>query len=94
MGILKLFAKPPPVVGRLPVGSMTIDRNGCILATTIGSAHRHELLQEIADDILELFREAHRAQLPLSELIFQFAGLQITACELRGGALVFLTPKT
>jgi len=31
--------------------------------------------------------------MPLSELTLQFGSLQITARELRGGAIIFLTPK-
>ena len=37
---------------------------------------------------------ADAAQLPISELIMNYATLRITARELRGGAIVFLAPKT
>lgn len=93
MGLLNLFSKPAALVQRLPSGSMTIDRNARILATTISSSHSPKLLQHVGNQVLGLFREARKAQLPLSELTLHFAGLQITARELRGGAILFLTPK-
>jgi hypothetical protein len=93
MGLLNLFNKPTAAVRRLPLGSMTLDRNARIVATTVSSLHSPKTLQEIGKHILELFREAHKAQLPLTEMTLHFAGLQITARELRGGAIVFLTPK-
>jgi len=51
-------------------------------------------LREITHEVLALFREARMAQIPMSELNIHFASLQITARELRGGAIVFLSPKT
>ncbi|HWV99045.1 MAG TPA: hypothetical protein VNZ64_05060 [Candidatus Acidoferrum sp.] len=93
MGILKLFAKASPDVQRLPHGSVTLDRDANIIATTIPSAFGPEMLQEIGTHILGLFREARKAQMPLTELNLHFASLQITAREMRGGAVVFLKPK-
>jgi hypothetical protein len=72
---------------------MTIDRNCQVLATTISSSCPQDLVQDIGSQVLRLFREARKAQMPLSELTLQFASLQITARELRGGAIIFLTPK-
>jgi len=93
MGLLSLFSKPSPALQLLPTGSMTIDRNCHVLATTISSSCPSELIQDIGSQVLRLFREARKAQMPLSELTLQFASLQITARELRGGAIIFLTPK-
>ncbi len=93
MGILKLFSKASPDIQRLPHGSLTLDRNANILATTIPSSFDSELLQDIGMRILNLFREARKAQMPMTELNIHFASLQITAREMRGGAVVFLKPK-
>jgi hypothetical protein len=93
MGLLSLFAKPSPALQRLPAGSMTLDRNASILATTISSAHDPEVLQHIGEQVLRLFREARKAQLPLAEFTLHFGSLQVTARDLRGGAIIFLTPK-
>ncbi len=93
MGFLNLFSKPAPGVQVLPSGTLTVDRNNQILATTISSACSQEVLQEIGDQVLRLFRQARTAQLPLSELTLHFSSLKITARELRGGAIIFLAPK-
>ncbi len=93
MGLLSLFSKPSPALQLLPTGSMTVDRNCHVLASTISSSCPPDLIQDIASQILRLFREARKAQTPLSELTLNFASLQITARELRGGAIIFLTSK-
>jgi hypothetical protein len=94
MGFLKLFAKSRPALQRLPAGSMTVDRGGNVVTTTVASTYPRGLLRDIAGEVLRLFREAHQAQIPLSELNLEFASLRITAREMRGGAIVFLSPKT
>lgn len=93
MGFLSLFSKPSPGVQVLPSGTLTVDRNNHILATTVSSSCSADLLQEVGDQVLTLFRQARKAQLPLSELTLHFASLKITARELRGGAIIFLAPK-
>ena len=93
MGLLSLFSKPSPALQLLPTGSMTIDRNCRVLATTISSSCPPELLHDIGSQVLRLFREARKAQMTLSELTLNFASLQITDRELRGGAIIFLTSK-
>jgi len=93
MGLLNLFSKPSPTVRFLPSGSLTIDRNCEVLASTISSTCPPQVIQEVGALVLRLFSEASKAQMPLSEVTLQFASLQITARELRGGAFIFLTPK-
>jgi hypothetical protein len=93
MGFLSLFSKPSPGVQVLPSGTLTVDRNNHVLATTVSSTCSAEMLQEIGDQVLSLFRQARKAQLPLSELTIHFSSLKITARELRGGAIIFLAPK-
>jgi hypothetical protein len=93
MGLLKLFSKGSAAVQRLPSGSMTVDREGNVVATTVSSGYPRPLLREIAGEVLSIFREARAAQMPLSEFNLHFATLRITAREMRGGAIVFLSPK-
>ncbi len=88
-----MFSKAGAEVQRLPTGSLTVDRSGHLVTTTVSSAYPPEVLHEIADEVLRLFREARAAQLPFSEFNIHFASLQVTARELRGGAIVFLSPK-
>jgi hypothetical protein len=93
MGLLNLFDKPAPTLLRLPSGSFTVDRHGLVLTNTLASSFPPMLVDEIAQQVLKVFREAAAAQLPLAELNIHYASLKITARELRGGALVFLAPK-
>ena len=94
---LNLFSfskKPSATVQRLPSGSLTVDPNGRIVAGTVPSTFPQAVLKEIAMDLLSLFREARAAQVPLTEFEIHFASLHITARELRGGAIIFFSPKT
>ncbi|MGA2866265.1 MAG: hypothetical protein ABSF95_17465 [Verrucomicrobiota bacterium] len=93
MGLLSPFAKPAPTLLRLPAGSFTVDCRGSVLIGTLPSAFPPALVREIGQQVLRVFREAAAAQLPLAQLIIHYASLKITACEMRGGALVFLAPK-
>jgi hypothetical protein len=72
---------------------MTVDREGNVVATTVSSTYPAAVLREIAGEVLSVFRGASAAQVPLSEFNLHFATLRITAREMRGGAIVFLSPK-
>jgi hypothetical protein len=93
MGILNWFSKSKPGVQQLPTGSFTVDREGRVLNTTVGSAYSERLVGEIAHEVLLLFREAREAQMPLSSLDMHFASLRISARDLQSGALIFLLPQ-
>ncbi|MGD0260282.1 MAG: hypothetical protein ABSD29_10720 [Verrucomicrobiota bacterium] len=93
MGLLNLFAKSAPTLLRLPSGSFTVDRGGCVLMGTLPSSFPSDLVQDIARQVRAAFGEAAAAQLPLAELTIHYPSLKITARELRGGAIVFLSPK-
>ena len=93
MGLLKLFAKPAPTLLRLPSGSFTVDREGAVLTSTLPSSFPVGLVKDIARQVRVAFAEAAEAQLPLSELIINYPSLRIAARELRGGAIVYLSPK-
>jgi hypothetical protein len=94
MVLKKLFSRAAPPPLRLPSGSFTVDREGAVVVSTLPSDFPHELVRQIGRHVRETFLEARAAQLPLNELIVHFAGLKIVARELRGGALVFLSPVT
>jgi hypothetical protein len=78
----------------LPSGSFTVDREGKVLIGTLPSSFPTELVRDIGQHVIAAFRDADAAQLPISELVMNFATLRITARELRGGAIVFLAPRT
>ena len=93
MGLLNFLSKAPPSLLRLPTGSFTVDREGSVLVGTLPSHFPATLVKDIGDQVLAAFRDAAAAQLPLTELNTHYPSLKITARELRGGAIVFLTPK-
>jgi hypothetical protein len=93
MGLLNLFAKPAPNLLRLPSGSFTVDREGTVLIGTLPSSFPPDLASDIATQVLAAFREAEAAQLPLSVLSIYYPTLKITAREMRGGAIIFLSPR-
>ena len=93
MGLLSLFSKPAATLFRLPSGSFTVDREGSVVVGTLPSSFPQSLVRDIAREVLAAFRGAEAAQLPLSELIVDFPSLKITARDLRGGAVIFLSPK-
>ena len=94
MGFLKRFFRGRAGVQQLPTGTITVDRNGHIITSTVSSAYPKNLLRDIGRDVLGLFSEARAAQMPLAEISLQFGSLHITARELRGGAIIFLFPQT
>jgi len=95
MGLLSMFSKPAKPLLQLHSGSFSMDRGGRVLAATLPSSFPRELVEEIGQCIAETFRDAHTIQLPLDELVIHYPGFKITAREMRGGAMVFLsTPST
>jgi|SRR5580698_6132938 hypothetical protein len=94
MGLLKKFFRRQASVQDLPSGSLTVDRNGNTITSTISSAYPAGLLKNIAKDVLKILGEARDAQLPVAEININFASLRVTARELRGGAIIFLFPQT
>jgi hypothetical protein len=93
MGLLSRFTKSKPALLRLPSGSFTVDREGCVVVATLPSSFPNSLVNNIARQVLAIFRDSAEAQLPLSEIAINYPSLRISARELRGGAIVFLSTK-
>jgi hypothetical protein len=93
MGLLNLFAKPTPTLVRLPFGSFTVDRDGRVLTGTLPSSFPVTLVKDIAEQVRAAFAEADTAHLPLADLVIKYPSLKISARELRGGAIVYLSPR-
>ncbi len=92
MGLLNLFKNAEPTLLALPAGSFTVDGTGEILASTVASSYPNEQLRKVAQRVLQAFKSADAAGLPLDELNIEYPSIKITARELRGGAVVFLVP--
>jgi hypothetical protein len=93
MGILNIFAKPTPTLLRLASGSFTVDRDGRVLMSTLPSSFPASLVKDIAQQVRATFAGAATSHLPLAEIIIHYPSLKISARELRGGAIVYLSPK-
>lgn len=94
MGVLDWFAKPPEAgLSRLPQGSFTVDSEGRLLASTLPQTFPKARLTEISKLVLETFLSAHRLEFPLNEFVLDYGGLKLTAREMRGGAIIFLSPR-
>ncbi|MDB6174630.1 MAG: hypothetical protein JWL59_3941 [Chthoniobacteraceae bacterium] len=78
----------------LPSGCVSFHRGGGIVASTLPSSFPPALVIEIGRVVMDAFQRASTTHLPLSDFYIQFSGLNITARELHGGALVFLSPAT
>lgn len=97
MGLLNAIFGPSARragVTQLPSGSITVDRTGRIVSSTVSSAYPENILQAVGKEVMALMHEAHTAQMSLAEINIHFAVLRITARELRGGAIIFLFPQT
>jgi hypothetical protein len=95
MGFLTSWFRSAKPLLQLHSGSFSMDRTGRILATTLPSSFPRNLVQTIGQCVALTFEEAQNAQLPLNELVIHYPGLKITAREMRGGAIVFLsTPNS
>jgi hypothetical protein len=93
MGLLKWFSSPRPTVHKLPSGSFTVDRHGKVMTGTVAADCPAAVLDDIAKEVLSVFREARAAQMPLAEVSLDFAGIKISARDMQGGAIIFLLPK-
>jgi hypothetical protein len=79
---------------QLPTGTFTVDPQGKIVSSTVSQAVPEALVRDIGTQVLAIFKGAAAARLHFSELKIQYEAFRITAREMRGGAVIFLTPKT
>lgn len=96
MGVLKPFSRERKAasVERLPSGCFSVHRGGELVGSTLPGSFPQEKMVEIGRLVLETFKSAQEVSLLLNDVRFHYSGLQISAREMRGGALIFLTPAT
>ncbi len=93
MGFLDLFKNRTNAPPALPSGSFTVDRDGKIIASTITSRFPEEKVNEISTAVLAAFTEARNVGIPATEVTFRFGAITIRAVDMRGGAMIFLSPR-
>jgi hypothetical protein len=79
---------------RLPSGSFTVDPLGNVVSSTLPAWVPAAQVREIGQQILAVFKGAAAVRLQCTEMKVQYAAFRITAREMRGGAIIFLSPKT
>ena len=93
MGLLSRTSRTPtPKPEVVPSGSFTVDRNGRVLTSTIRSGVAPETLTRIAKTVLETLHTSQENASQLQEFVVQFPQMILKARDLRGGAIIFLTP--
>jgi len=93
MGFLKFLRKADDrPLTRLPSGSFTIDRDGRVVTSTLPQSFPAAHVTQISHQVRAAFRSAQQAEITISELIVEYAALRLTARELKGGAIIFLSP--
>ena len=80
-------------INALPSGCITIDRNGVVITSTISQSVQPAKIQHIASMVFRALHGARGASLLLTEIQVDYPALKIVARELKGGAIVFLTPR-
>lgn len=93
MGFLTKLT-PKSGLNRLPSGTFTVDPSGDIVSSTVPQWVPEAQVREIGRQILGVFKGADAAHLQFSEMKVQYKAFKITAREMRGGAIIFLSPKT
>lgn len=96
MGVLKkLFSRNGSLrLDKLPSGAFALDRDGHLIVSTLPGTFPEAQMRDIGERVLAFFRGAQLAQVPVHELNLYYSNLKVTARNLRGGALVFLSPQT
>ena len=94
MGLLSFFSKKKePELLTLPSGSFTLNREGKVMTSTLPVSFPESMVDEIGKYVLSAFQRAQKAQMPMAEIVINFAALKLLARELRGGAIIFLVPQ-
>jgi hypothetical protein len=79
---------------RFPRGSYTVSSAGRIVVSTLPrSSFSIDRMEEIGHTVLKALAAARDLGNPFTELAAEFAGLEIRARNLAGGAIIFVTPQ-
>jgi hypothetical protein len=81
-------------LSKLPSGSFAVDREGHVVVSTLPGTFPETQMKDIGQRVLAFFRGAENAQVPVQEVNVYYSSLKVTARNLRGGAIVFLSPQT
>jgi hypothetical protein len=95
MGFLTIFNKgSKPELKRLATGTFTVDAEGRIVSSTVPRSVPNSQVRDIGRQILAIFEGAQNANLQFAQLVEPYPANKITARQMRGGAIIFLSPRT
>lgn len=95
MGFLsRLFKSEDPGLTTIPAGSFTIDKDGAVITSTLPQSFPAAHRDAIGQQVLASLNSAKKARMPFNEIVVQYSALKLVARELRGGAIVFLSPQS
>jgi hypothetical protein len=92
MGFLRRSDSAAKAPLQIPVGCFSMDEEGSIVASTLPSDFPEPMMKSIGDAIRKTLRGAEAAGLGLRELSVHYGSLRISARDLHGGTLVFVSP--
>ena len=78
---------------RFPRGSYTISSAGSIVVSTLPGTFPRDRMVTIGRAVLSALSSARELGTPFTELAADFAGVEIRARDLSGGAIIFITPQ-
>jgi hypothetical protein len=91
---MKRNSKPQPMgPARFPSGSYTVSAIGSIMVSTLPRSFSPERMEAIGKVMLSALGSARELGTPFSELAADFAGVEVRARDLAGGAIIFITPQ-
>ena len=77
----------------IPARQLHRFRHGKIVVSTLPGSFPRERMEAIGKVILSALASARELGTPFTELAADFAGLEIRARDLAGGAIIFITPQ-
>jgi hypothetical protein len=78
---------------RFPRGSYTVSASGNIVVSTLPGSFSRDRMLAIGKVVLSALSSARDLGTPFTELAADFAGVEIRARDLAGGAIIFITPQ-
>jgi hypothetical protein len=88
-----MLRNKPVGPARFPRGSYTISSGGSIVVSTLPGSFPKERMVAIGRVVLSALNSARELGMPFTELAADFAGVEIRARDLSGGAIIFITPQ-
>jgi hypothetical protein len=78
---------------RFPRGSYTVSPTGSIVVSTLPGTFPKDRMLAIGRVVLSALNSARELGTPFTELAADYAGVEIRARDLAGGAIIFITPQ-